>query len=106
MYPRPPPPTDAHRGSQVRRLAPLHWHAAGCTALAWGDGGSLLSGGHEGVLLVWRLQTAGGGGAAGKPAFLPRLGGAVTHLTLAPDGTAATVTQCTAEARATPTSVL
>jgi hypothetical protein len=55
----------------------------------------LLSGGYEGVLLVWRLQTqgGGGGGAAGKPAFLPRLGGAVTHLTLSPDGTAATVTR-------------
>jgi len=80
---------------QVRRLAPLHWHAAGCTALAWGQGGCLLSGGHEGVLLVWRLQTQGGsggsGGAAGKPAFLPRLGGTVLHLALSPDHTAATV---------------
>lgn len=102
--------TAAPAPKGVRRLQPLHWHAAGVSALAWapGSGDCLLSGGFEGVLLVWNLEgavtTNNNGGssssssaaaavAGGKPSFLPRLGGAVSHIQVSPDGTEATVSQ-------------
>ncbi|MEW5307752.1 MAG: hypothetical protein WDW36_010128 [Sanguina aurantia] len=47
----------------------LHWHshAVGCLAFS-ADGAFLMSGGVEGVFVVWRMDT-------GVPTFLPRLGG-------------------------------
>ena len=47
----------------VRRLAPMHWHASAVTALEWAP--KLLSGGFEGVLLVWRVGAGGHGNFSG-----------------------------------------
>ncbi|GFR41531.1 hypothetical protein Agub_g2190 [Astrephomene gubernaculifera] len=55
-------------------LTTLHWHAhpMGCLAFS-SDGTHLLSGGAEGVLVIWNLETQ-------RPNFLPRLGGPLVGL--------------------------
>ncbi|KAG2426597.1 hypothetical protein HXX76_012913 [Chlamydomonas incerta] len=55
-------------------LTTLHWHAhpVGCLTFS-PDGTYLLSGGSEGVLVQWALET-------NRPGFLPRLGGALLGL--------------------------
>jgi len=49
-----------------------------CCALA--PGTNLLSGGVESVLVQWRY------GQEGEKDFLPRLGSAITEITVSPDG--------------------
>ncbi|KAM1329081.1 hypothetical protein ACFX15_012710 [Malus domestica] len=56
-----------------------HWHAAGISVLSFSsDGAYLYSGGIEGVLVVWQLDT-------GKKKFLPRIGSPLLYLTDSPD---------------------
>lgn len=51
-----------------------HWHSNEVKALTFtSDGVYLLSGGLEGVLVVWQMET-------GKRNYLPRLGGAVFYI--------------------------
>eukprot|EP00056_Hartaetosiga_gracilis_P005812 m.89353 g.89353 ORF g.89353 m.89353 type:complete len:936 (-) comp12292_c0_seq1:59-2866(-) len=52
----------------------LHWHAHAVFALAYtNDGEYLLSGGEEGVLVLWQVSTR-------SKRFLPRLGSPISHL--------------------------
>ena len=63
----------------------MHWHAQAVTCLkATEDGGYLLSAGHEGVLVMWQLDT-------GYRQVLPRLGGAVIALANSSCGTVVAV---------------
>jgi NET1-associated nuclear protein 1 (U3 small nucleolar RNA-associated protein 17) len=56
----------------------MHWHAHGVSALTYTrDGTYLLSGGEEGVLVIWQLQTR-------HPQFLPRLGAGITSISTSP----------------------
>jgi NET1-associated nuclear protein 1 (U3 small nucleolar RNA-associated protein 17) len=73
----PPPKHGRLRGAGVRgkddaaSCATYHWHSNEVKALTFTvDGVYLLSGGLEGVLVFWQLET-------GKRNYLPRLGGAV-----------------------------
>ncbi|KAK2971977.1 hypothetical protein RJ640_004997 [Escallonia rubra] len=56
-----------------------HWHSAEVKILFFSaDGAYLYSGGKEGVLVVWQLDT-------GKKKFLPRIGSTVFYFTSSPD---------------------
>ncbi|CAN1166653.1 WD repeat-containing protein 75 [Linum perenne] len=56
-----------------------HWHPAQVNLLSFSsDGAYLLSGGKEGVLVFWQVDT-------GKKKFLPRIGSALLHLVDSPD---------------------
>lgn len=57
----------------------LHWHTTEPSALTFmGDGYYLISGGDEHVLVYWQLET-------GHSQFLPRLGGAISSVTISPN---------------------
>ncbi|XP_057708454.1 WD repeat-containing protein 75 [Corythoichthys intestinalis] len=59
----------------------LHWHHNAVSSLCFTpEGTNLLSGGVESVLVQWRY------GQESQKDFLPRLGGAITHVTVSPDG--------------------
>jgi NET1-associated nuclear protein 1 (U3 small nucleolar RNA-associated protein 17) len=59
----------------------LHWHAHKVLALEFtADGSYLLSGGEEGVLVLWQLQTR-------HKDFLPRLGSDIMSISVSPDQT-------------------
>ncbi|KAL2081378.1 hypothetical protein ACEWY4_023231 [Coilia grayii] len=59
----------------------LHWHHNVVNSLCFTpEGTNLLSGGVESVLLQWQYGDS-------KKAMLPRLGGAITHISVSPDGT-------------------
>ncbi|KAL5723660.1 hypothetical protein ACHQM5_007033 [Ranunculus cassubicifolius] len=56
-----------------------HWHSAGLNLLSFSsDGAYLFSGGKEGALVVWQLET-------GKKKFLPRMGSPLLYFTAAQD---------------------
>ncbi|KAF7838030.1 WD repeat-containing protein 75 [Senna tora] len=56
-----------------------HWHPAGVMFLSFSsDGAYLYSGGKEGVLVVWQLDT-------GKKKFLPRIGSPLLYFIDSPD---------------------
>uniref|UniRef100_A0A8C7YT42 WD repeat domain 75 n=1 Tax=Oryzias sinensis TaxID=183150 RepID=A0A8C7YT42_9TELE len=55
----------------------LHWHHSAVSSLS---GTNLLSGGVESVLVQWRYNQES------QRDFLPRLGGAITHISVSPDG--------------------
>ncbi|KAF8391223.1 hypothetical protein HHK36_023525 [Tetracentron sinense] len=56
-----------------------HWHPAEVKVLSFSsDGAYLYSGGKEGVLVVWQLDT-------GKKKFLPRIGSPLLYFTDSPD---------------------
>ncbi|XP_010276147.1 PREDICTED: WD repeat-containing protein 75 [Nelumbo nucifera] len=56
-----------------------HWHAAEVNALSFSsDGVYLYSGGREGVLVVWQLDT-------GKKRYLSRIGSPLLYFTYSPD---------------------
>lgn len=58
----------------------LHWHSSSLHALAFSpDGTHMISGGGEGVLVIWQLDTRARN-------FLPRLGAALLSLSASPDG--------------------
>ncbi|KAI8464049.1 MAG: WD40-repeat-containing domain protein, partial [Monoraphidium minutum] len=58
--------------------ATVHWHAHPVGALAFSpDGSQLLSGGAEGVLVLWQLAT-------NKRSYLPRLGGPLVGIAPCP----------------------
>ncbi|XP_043927041.1 WD repeat-containing protein 75 [Protopterus annectens] len=59
----------------------LHWHHDAVNDLAFSaEGTQLLSGGIESVLVQWRY------GSETKKDFLPRLGAAIEHISVSPDG--------------------
>ncbi|GAV59567.1 WD40 domain-containing protein [Cephalotus follicularis] len=56
-----------------------HWHPTEVNVLSFSsDGAYLYSGGNEGVLVVWQLDT-------GKKKFLPRIGSPLLYFTYSPD---------------------
>ncbi|KAJ1433474.1 WD40/YVTN repeat-like-containing domain superfamily [Sesbania bispinosa] len=56
-----------------------HWHSAGVSLLSFtSDGEYLYSGGKEGVLVLWQLDT-------GKKNFLPRIGSPLLYFVDSPD---------------------
>ncbi|KAI4335407.1 hypothetical protein L6164_014052 [Bauhinia variegata] len=56
-----------------------HWHPSGVRILSFSsDGAYLYSGGKEGVLVVWQLDT-------GKKKFLPRIGSPLIYFINSPD---------------------
>ncbi|WFD42555.1 NET1-associated nuclear protein 1 [Malassezia psittaci] len=58
----------------------LHWHAHAVSALQYSsEGAQLLSGGEEGVLVVWKLSSGNAVGADARE-FVPRLGAGITAL--------------------------
>uniref|UniRef100_A0A7S2SPP9 WD repeat-containing protein 75 second beta-propeller domain-containing protein n=1 Tax=Mucochytrium quahogii TaxID=96639 RepID=A0A7S2SPP9_9STRA len=57
-----------------------HWHSQSVESVAFTtDGSHFISGGHEGVLVVWQVDT-------GHKTFLPRLGGGIGQVATSPDG--------------------
>ncbi|XAR63690.1 hypothetical protein NMG60_11023719 [Bertholletia excelsa] len=56
-----------------------HWHSSEVKQLLFSsDGAYLYSGGKEGVLVVWQLDT-------GKKKFLPRIGSPILYFVISPD---------------------
>ncbi|KAM6978639.1 WD repeat-containing protein 75 isoform 2-T2 [Tautogolabrus adspersus] len=59
----------------------LHWHHNAVSSLCFTpEGTNLLSGGIESVLVQWRYNQES------QKDFLPRLGAAITHISVSPDG--------------------
>ncbi|KAM4561754.1 WD repeat-containing protein 75 [Fundulus diaphanus] len=59
----------------------LHWHHGAVASLRFTpEGSNLLSGGLESVLVQWRYEQES------QRDFLPRLGAAITHIAVSPDG--------------------
>ena len=64
--------------SHVLLPTTLHWHASAVGCLSFSsDGVYLLSGGREGVLVIWQVET-------GRHNFLPRLGGPLISIVPSP----------------------
>uniref|UniRef100_A0A1J3IIZ1 WD repeat-containing protein 75 n=1 Tax=Noccaea caerulescens TaxID=107243 RepID=A0A1J3IIZ1_NOCCA len=62
-----------------------HWHSAEVNVINFScDGAYLYSGGREGVLVVWQLDT-------GKKKFLPRIGSPLLYFMWSPDPTLSSV---------------
>jgi hypothetical protein len=78
-----------HFKSRTRTKTVLHWHAAAVTALEFLDDEHLVSGGSEGVLVLWRLD----GGSMSRT-FLPRLGAPIAALLALPAHAPATSVVC------------
>ena len=58
----------------------LHWHAHKVGAVLFTqDGHYMLSGGEEGVLVIWQLET-------GTKQFIPRLQASIMHISMSHDG--------------------
>ena len=61
----------------------LHWHAHAVSALQFTpDGAQLLSGGEEGVLVLWKMHSGTAAGSDGRE-FVPRLGAPIVSLAVA-----------------------
>lgn len=66
-----------------------HWHSVPVASLVFaGNGSMLLSGAEEGVLCIWNDAKSA---ADGKPQFVPRLGGAIAHISVSGCGQFAAV---------------
>lgn len=66
-------------GDDAGSLTTYHWHARDVKFLLFSsDGVHLLSGGMEGVLVIWQLDT-------GRRQYLPRLGGPVVSIAASPN---------------------
>lgn len=66
-------------------VASLHWHAHGVSTLCFlPDGRHLLSGGEEGVLVKWHVES-------GAKDFLPRLGGPLSRIAATGDASRAVI---------------
>ncbi|XP_010525723.1 PREDICTED: WD repeat-containing protein 75 [Tarenaya hassleriana] len=73
-------------GDDTDSCTTWHWHSAGVNVLNFSsDGAYLYSGGKEGVLVVWQLDT-------GKKKFLPRIGSPLLYFTFSSDPTLSSVT--------------
>ena len=69
-------PADPRTGGM--RQQTIHWHSNAVQSLCFSqDGFYLLSGGHEGVLVIWQLATL-------TKEFLPRLGAGICHISQFP----------------------
>ncbi|PWZ02450.1 hypothetical protein BCV70DRAFT_196692 [Testicularia cyperi] len=79
-------PSHADADEGMERHAPstvMHWHAHAVSSLAFSPNGvNLLSGGEEGVLVVWHLGSSGAGAGAQKE-FVPRLGAPIASIAVA-----------------------
>jgi NET1-associated nuclear protein 1 (U3 small nucleolar RNA-associated protein 17) len=65
---------DQPAAEQLRARATVHWHAEPVCCMAFSpDDAYLLSGGHEGVLVIWDLSS-------GRRTYLPRLGTCLRHI--------------------------
>ena len=77
-------PSKAEADDGMERHAPstvLHWHAHAVSSLCFSPNGAhLLSGGEEGVLVVWHL---GASGNAASKEFVPRLGAPLSAIAIA-----------------------
>ncbi|EST08931.1 WD40 repeat [Kalmanozyma brasiliensis GHG001] len=77
-------PSKGEADDGMERHAPsavLHWHAHAVSSLCFSpNGGHLLSGGEEGVLVVWHL---GASGNASSKEFVPRLGAPLSAIAVA-----------------------
>lgn len=77
-------PSKAEADDGMERHAPstvLHWHAHAVSSLCFSPNGAhLLSGGEEGVLVVWHL---GASGNAASKDFVPRLGAPLSAIAVA-----------------------
>ncbi|GAC99801.1 hypothetical protein PHSY_007404 [Pseudozyma hubeiensis SY62] len=77
-------PSKAEADDGMERHAPstvLHWHAHAVSSLCFSPNGAhLLSGGEEGVLVVWHL---GASGNAASKEFVPRLGAPLSAIAVA-----------------------
>lgn len=77
-------PSKADADDGMERHAPstvLHWHAHAVSSLCFSPNGAhLLSGGEEGVLVVWHL---GASGNAASKEFVPRLGAPLSAIAVA-----------------------
>ena len=77
-------PSKAEADEGMERHAPstvLHWHAHAVSSLCFSPNGAhLLSGGEEGVLVVWHL---GASGNAASKEFVPRLGAPLSAIAVA-----------------------
>lgn len=77
-------PSKAEADDGMERHAPstvLHWHAHAVSSLCFSPNGAhLLSGGEEGVLVVWHL---GASGNATSKEFVPRLGAPLSAIAVA-----------------------
>ncbi|KAM8855756.1 WD repeat-containing protein 75 [Spinachia spinachia] len=59
----------------------MHWHSNAVSSMSFTpEGTNLLSGGVESVLVLWRYNDVS------QRDFLPRLGSAITHIAISPDG--------------------
>ena len=68
------PPTTGREPAGASAVTTWHWHQAAVGALcASAGGGLLLSGGAEGVVVVWDLRT-------GARRFVPRMGGTILSI--------------------------
>ncbi|KAJ1741352.1 NET1-associated nuclear protein 1 [Coemansia sp. RSA 989] len=67
---------DSEDREIVRRTH--HWHAHRVNAIAFAGNGLMLSGGEEGVLVMWQLLTE-------TRDYLPRLGSDITGIAVSPD---------------------
>jgi NET1-associated nuclear protein 1 (U3 small nucleolar RNA-associated protein 17) len=64
--------------ASMLRSTTVHWHASAVNCLSFSpDGTYLMSGGREGVLVLWQVET-------GSQNFLPRLGGPLTGIQPSP----------------------
>jgi len=65
----------------------LHWHPNPVSDIVFSqDGSNMLSGGQEGVLVMWQYKTH-------HQEFLPRLGAPINHLAVSPDDSLTAVSQ-------------
>ncbi|KAJ7375351.1 WD repeat-containing protein 75 [Desmophyllum pertusum] len=65
----------------------LHWHPHPVSDVVFShDGSNILSGGEEGVLVMWQYSTH-------HKEFLPRLGAPINHLAISPDDSLTAVSQ-------------
>ncbi|CAH8350565.1 unnamed protein product, partial [Eruca vesicaria subsp. sativa] len=72
-------------GDDAESSTTWHWHSAEVNVLNFSsDGAYLYSGGREGVLVVWKLDT-------GKKKFLPRIGSPLLYFIWSPDPTLSSV---------------
>ncbi|KAE8259164.1 hypothetical protein A4X13_0g1193 [Tilletia indica] len=65
----------------------LHWHAHAVSTLSYvplaATGARLLSGGEEATLVLWHIQSGGGGAGRVQKEFVPRLGAPIASVCLA-----------------------